>query len=114
MVREGKVQAHQSKSCLIITSNYMTGAMKDHTPVIFYILQSRMTPSQLASRLQRLPPILHRSVQKSMPSYSKGARGTSVLLREADIFTGTTISLNQAKYELQSPKHLFYKKFMLI
>ncbi len=42
---------------------------------------SRLTPSQLASRLQRLPPILHRSVQKSMPSYSKGARGLSVLLR---------------------------------
>ena len=55
---------------------------------------SRMTPSQLASRLQSLPPILHRLIQKSMPSYSKGARGLSVLLREAGIFTGTTNSLS--------------------
>ena len=29
-----------------------------------------------------------------MPSYSKGARGLSVLSREAGIFTGTTISLS--------------------
>jgi hypothetical protein len=29
-----------------------------------------------------------------MPSYSKGARGLSVLLREAGIFTGTTNSLS--------------------
>jgi len=29
-----------------------------------------------------------------MPSYSKGARGLSVLLRETGIFTGTTNSLS--------------------
>ena len=55
---------------------------------------SRMTPLQLAPQLQSLPPILHGSIQKSMSSYSKGARGLSVLLRVAGIFTGTTNSLS--------------------
>ena len=53
-----------------------------------------MTPSQLAPRFQSLPPILHRSIQKSMSSYSKGARGLSVPSRVAGIFTGTTNSLS--------------------
>ena len=55
---------------------------------------STVTPSKLAPRLQSLPPILHISVQKSMSSCSKGARGLSVQLREAGIFTGTTNSLS--------------------
>ena len=33
-------------------------------------------------------------IQKSMPSYSKGAQGLSVLQREAGIFTRTTNSLS--------------------
>ena len=53
-----------------------------------------MTPLQLASQLQSLPPILHKQTQKSMPNCSKGARGLSVLLRVAGIFTGTTNSLS--------------------
>jgi hypothetical protein len=53
-----------------------------------------MTPSQLAPRLRSLPPILHKPIQKSMSSYSKGARGLSVLLRVTGIFTGTTNSLS--------------------
>ncbi len=53
-----------------------------------------MTPSVLALQLHSLPPILHISIQKSMPSYSKGARGLSVLSRVAGIFTGTTTSLS--------------------
>ena len=53
-----------------------------------------MTPLKLAFQLQSLPPILHKSIQKSMPSYSKGARGLSVLSRVAGIFTGTTTSLS--------------------
>ena len=39
---------------------------------------SRLTPLELASQLQRLPPILHIAIQRSMSSYSKGARGLSV------------------------------------
>ena len=53
-----------------------------------------MTPRKLALSLQRLPPILHKHTQKSMPSYSKGARGLSVQSREAGIFTDTTNSLS--------------------
>ena len=39
---------------------------------------SRVTPPQLAPRLQSLPPILHIHPQISLRSYSKGARGLSV------------------------------------
>ncbi len=53
-----------------------------------------MTPPKLAPQLQSLPPILHKSIQKSMSSYSKGARGLSVLSRVTGIFTGTTNSLS--------------------
>ncbi len=53
-----------------------------------------MAPSQLAPQLQSLPPILHKPIQKSMSSYSKGARGLSVLSRVTGIFTGTTNSLS--------------------
>ena len=55
---------------------------------------SRMTPCQLAPTLQSLPPILHISIQKSMSSYSKGARGLSVQSRVTGIFTRTTNSLS--------------------
>ena len=55
---------------------------------------SRLTPSQLASRLQSLPPILHKPIQKSISSYSKGAQGLSVLPRVLGIFTETTNSLS--------------------
>ena len=53
-----------------------------------------MTPLQLAPQHQCLPPILHKQIQKSMSSYSKGARGLSVLPRVTGIFTGTTNSLS--------------------
>jgi hypothetical protein len=53
-----------------------------------------MTPPQLTPWLQSLPPILHKSPQKSMSSYSKGAQGLSVLSRVPGIFTGTTNSLS--------------------
>ena len=39
---------------------------------------SRTAPRELASTLQSLPPILHRSVQSPMQSYSKGSWGLSV------------------------------------
>jgi hypothetical protein len=55
---------------------------------------SRMTPCRLAPTLQSLPPILHITVQKSMSSYSKGARGLSVQSRVTGIFTRTTNSLS--------------------
>ena len=51
-----------------------------------------MAPPELASGDRRLPPILHKLFQNPMPSYSKGARGLSVLLRVHGIFTANTIS----------------------
>ena len=51
-----------------------------------------MAPRRLATPLHSLPPILHTFWPKSMLSCSKGARGLSVPLRVAGVFTGTTIS----------------------
>ncbi len=53
---------------------------------------SRATPSRLASQLQSLPPILHMTVPRPIPGYSKAPRGLFVLLRVASIFTGLAIS----------------------
>src|SRR5215211_7256624 len=49
-------------------------------------------PPRLASRLQSLPPILHKVCQHPMPGYSKGSRGLSVYPRVLGIFTETPIS----------------------
>ena len=46
----------------------------------------------LAYRLLCLPPILHMQFQIPMSSYSKGAQGLSVFLRERGIFTAISIS----------------------
>src|SRR5580704_9484608 len=53
---------------------------------------SRLTPPQLAPRLQSLPPILHNPYQSSTSSCSKGPRGLSVLMQLTSIFTRTSIS----------------------
>ena len=55
---------------------------------------SRATPRKLAPPLQSLPPILHIPIQHPVSSYSKGARGLSVLMRAPGFFTGTTNSLS--------------------
>ena len=51
-----------------------------------------MAPPILADQLQSLPPILHKSDQIPMPSYSKGSRGLSVPIRVSGIFTAATVS----------------------
>ena len=53
---------------------------------------SRATPSRLASQLQSLPPILHMTVPRPIPGYSKAPRGLFVLPQVARVFTGTVIS----------------------
>ena len=53
---------------------------------------SRMTPPRLALRLQSLPPILHMTVPRPIPGYSKAPRGLFVLPQVARVFTGTVIS----------------------
>ena len=76
-----------------------------------------MTPPRLASQLQSLPPILHKLVQKPMPSCSKGAQGLSVLSRVTGIFTGTTNSLSlssrqrPSRYAIHAGRNLPDKGF---
>ena len=52
----------------------------------------RATPPGLASRVQRLPPILYTTDRQPMSSCSKGSRGLSVLPRVSRIFTTSAIS----------------------
>ena len=71
----------------------------------------------LASVLQRLPPILHMNVPFAVSSYSKGARGLSVLPRVGGIFTSTTISLDPwlrqlpSRYAIHAGRYLTDKEF---
>ncbi len=63
--------------------------------------------SRLARRcpkapLQRLPPILRKICQASIPGYSKGSRGLSVLPRECGIFTTITISPSPSSRQCSS------------
>src|SRR4030043_274567 len=51
-----------------------------------------MAPRRPKTPHQRLPPILRKICQASIPGYSKGSRGLSVLPRVCGIFTTTTIS----------------------
>ena len=53
---------------------------------------STMAPRQPRLPDQSLPPILRMICQASIPGYSKGSRGLSVLPRVCGIFTTTTIS----------------------
>ena len=53
-----------------------------------------MAPQDLATLLQSLPPILHRSVQSPIQSYSKGSWGLSVFPRGDCIITNISTSLS--------------------
>src|SRR5574339_1078225 len=55
---------------------------------------STSAPPDLATRLQSLPPILHRSVQSPIQSYSKGSWGLSVFPRGDCIITNISTSLS--------------------
>ena len=78
---------------------------------------SRTPPPQLALWFHRLPPILHRSVQSPMQSYSKGSRGLFVPSRVIGIFTDTTISLSSRlrqrpdHYTIRAGRNLPDKEF---
>ena len=78
---------------------------------------SRLAPPKLAFRFHSLPPILHRSVQSPMQSYSKGSRGLSVLPRVCGIFTTIPISpspsLRQctSRYAIHARRNLPDKEF---
>src|SRR5947209_17681084 len=51
-----------------------------------------MAPPRPEPGDRRLPPILRSPRPASVPGYSKGPRGLSVLLRVGGIFTATSIS----------------------
>ncbi len=71
----------------------------------------------LAHSLHRLPPILHRVSNASMPGYSKGSRGLSVLPQEHGICTATPISLSLwsrqwgIRYAIRAGRNLPDKEF---
>ena len=66
-----------------------------------------MTPLQLASQLQSLPPILYRTHRISISSYSKAPWGLSVLSRVTCIFTGNKIS--PSLWSRQYPDHYTFR-----
>ena len=76
-----------------------------------------MAPRELAPSLHRLPAILHRSHHSPMQSYSKGARGLSVLPRGDCIFTNTSTSLSLRRrqcghrYAIRAGRNLPDKEF---
>jgi hypothetical protein len=78
---------------------------------------STTAPSELASRLLRLPPILHKPVQSPMQSCSKGSWGLSVLPRVDCIFTNTSTSLSLRRrqcghrYAIRAGRNLPDKEF---
>ena len=78
---------------------------------------SPAAPPRLASRLLRLPPILHMLNPNSVPSCSKAPRGLFVLLRVHGIFTAFSISpgpsLRQcpSRYAFRAGRNLPDKEF---
>ena len=76
-----------------------------------------MAPRGLAPPLQSLPAILHRPHHSPMQSYSKGARGLSVLPRGDCIFTNTSTSLSLGwrqcghRYAIRAGRNLPDKEF---
>ena len=76
-----------------------------------------MAHHKLASMNQSLPPILHIVIPTAVSSYSKGARGLSVLPRVGGIFTSTTISLDSwsrqlpSRYAIHAGRYLTDKEF---
>ena len=78
---------------------------------------STLAPRHLAAPLQSLPPILHRSVQSPMWSYSKGSWGLSVFPRGDCIITNISTSLSLRRrqcghrYAIRAGRNLPDKEF---
>ena len=76
-----------------------------------------MPPPELAPKVPRLPPILHKVPRCSMPGYSKGSRGLSVLPQEHGICTATPTSLSLQsrqwgiRYAIRAGRNLPDKEF---
>ena len=78
---------------------------------------STSAPLKLAFQLQSLPPILHRSVQSPIQSYSKGSWGLSVFPRGDCIITNISTSLSLRRrqcghrYAIRAGRNLPDKEF---
>src|SRR5262249_21547850 len=78
---------------------------------------STAAPPRPESRVQSLPPILRKQPRRSVPSYSKGSRGLSVLPRVKGIFTPNATSLSPSsrqwgsRYAILSGRNLPDKEF---
>ena len=78
---------------------------------------SPVTQPTLASERQRLPPILHKGIQTSIPSCSKAPRGLFVLLRVGRIYTANSISPSlsprqrSSRYTIRAGQNLPDKEF---
>jgi hypothetical protein len=76
-----------------------------------------LAPRELAPTLLSLPPILHKHAQSPVQSYSKGARGLSVLPRVHCIFTAISTSLSLGwrqcgyRYAFRAGRNLPDKEF---
>jgi hypothetical protein len=76
-----------------------------------------LAPRYLAAPLQSLPPILHRSVQSPIQSYSKGSWGLSVFPRGDCIITNISTSLSLwrrqcgHRYAIRAGRNLPDKEF---
>ena len=76
-----------------------------------------LPPPNLATRLLRLPPILYKTYQNPISSYSKAPWGLSVLSRVTCIFTGITISpgllprQRPSRYAFRAGRNLPDKEF---
>ena len=78
---------------------------------------SRLLPRTPERTDQQLPPILRTEDRNSMPSYSKGSRGLSVLPRVKGIFTPSATSLSASlrqwgsRYAIRAGRNLPDKEF---
>ena len=78
---------------------------------------SGLAPADLAARLQRLPPMLHKWCRRAMSGCSKGARGLFVLSRVLGILTETPISPSlwrrqrPSRYAIRAGRNLPDKEF---
>ena len=78
---------------------------------------SLLAPPYLATGFHSLPPMLHRYIQSSVQSYSKGSWGLSVLPRVRRIFTANSTSLSLrwrqcgCRYAIRAGRNLPDKEF---
>jgi hypothetical protein len=78
---------------------------------------SPSAPPDLATRVQRLPPILHEHAPVPMPGCSKAPRGLFVLSRDGRIFTAAAISpgplsrQRPSRYAIRAGRNLPDKEF---